>query len=244
MNREAKIVGVVFTVAFHLLLALLSLKAQLREIPPLSEELELFIELESEPPKPIEVSSREPVRSRTPSPQEQLAQRAQSPIEGRGENRGEEATIGEEGDVEQFEPPRPVEIERRALFPSAANRDSVAPQRAEEATQEVIAGHAEGNTREGATDSTPQAKLSGRSVMGSLPIPEYRVNKSGRVVVKIFVDQHGKVVRTTPGAPGTTVQDRTLWDAASKAAAKAQFNVSTNAPALQEGTITYIFRLR
>jgi len=80
--------------------------------------------------------------------------------------------------------------------------------------------------------------------MGNLPEPEYNVNKSGRVVVKIMVDQYGDVVNAIPGASGTTVQDRTLWDAAKRAALKAKFNVSSSAPVVQEGTITYIFRLR
>jgi TonB family protein len=80
--------------------------------------------------------------------------------------------------------------------------------------------------------------------MGSLPEPEYAVNKSGTVVVKISVDQYGTVISATPGTTGTTVQDRTLWEAARKAALKAKFNLSANAPAVQEGTITYIFKLK
>ncbi len=80
--------------------------------------------------------------------------------------------------------------------------------------------------------------------MGNLPEPEYTVNKSGRVIVRISVDQYGNVVSATPGVTGTTVQDRTLWEAARKAAMKAKFNLSSSAPPVQEGTITYIFRLR
>ena len=80
--------------------------------------------------------------------------------------------------------------------------------------------------------------------MGSLPTPEYTVNMSGTVVVRILVDQYGSVTSATPGMTGTTVQDRTLWEASKQAALKAMFNVSSSAPASQEGTITYIFKLR
>jgi hypothetical protein len=45
------------------------------------------------------------------------------------------------------------------------------------------------------------------------------------------------------GAEGTTVTDKTLWQAARKAALGAHFNMSADAPVLQEGTITYIFKL-
>jgi hypothetical protein len=80
--------------------------------------------------------------------------------------------------------------------------------------------------------------------MGNLPEPEYAVNESGKVVVKISVDQYGTVIAATPGAAGTTVQDKTLWEASKRAALKAKFNLSANAPAVQEGIITYIFKLR
>ena len=80
--------------------------------------------------------------------------------------------------------------------------------------------------------------------MGNLPLPEYSVQNAGTVVVRIMVDQYGTVTSAVPGARGTTVQDATLWEAARKAALKAKFNVSASAPAVQEGTITYVFTLR
>ena len=80
--------------------------------------------------------------------------------------------------------------------------------------------------------------------MGNLPIPSYTVQNEGQVVVRIMVDQYGKVINAIPGAKGTTVQDATLWEAAKKAALEAKFNVSSSAPAVQEGSITYIFKLK
>ena len=80
--------------------------------------------------------------------------------------------------------------------------------------------------------------------MGNLPEPDYSVNAAGKAVVKIMVDQYGTVIDASPGAPGTTVQNRTLWEASKRAALKAKFNLSSSAPAVQEGTITYIFRLK
>ncbi|MBQ4026194.1 MAG: energy transducer TonB, partial [Bacteroidales bacterium] len=64
------------------------------------------------------------------------------------------------------------------------------------------------------------------------------------VVVKIWVDQYGKVQKAVPGADGTTVTDRALWTAARNAALETGFTMSSSAPALQEGTITYIFNLK
>ena len=68
--------------------------------------------------------------------------------------------------------------------------------------------------------------------------------KLGTVVVKIWVDNYGVVQKAIAGVEGTTVTDKDLWNAARIAAKKASFNMSADAPALQEGTITYIFKLR
>ena len=77
-----------------------------------------------------------------------------------------------------------------------------------------------------------------------LPIPSYTVQKAGKVVVQITVNRNGKVTSAIPGAPGTTVTDRTLYEAAKTAALNAHFNISNSAPESQEGTITYIFKLK
>ena len=53
-------------------------------------------------------------------------------------------------------------------------------------------------------------------------------------------DRSVKVLREEASA----ATDKTLWQAAYKAALGAHFNMDANAPALQEGTITYIFRMR
>jgi TonB family protein len=244
-ERRAKYIGAVMAAGFHILLVSLFFTTGFKVIYPPPAETGIEVDFELQPPKPIQVMSGHEPRVENPNPNDEvrLVQRSQSPITGSGSNRGEQATAGNKGDVEQYEPPRPP-IDKRALFPSASNADSTAPQVARESGREVTAGHADGNTKTGSVDGVPQARLAGRSVMGSLPEPEYTVNKSGTVVVKITVDQYGTVISATPGSTGTTVQDRTLWEAAKKAALKAKFNLSSSAPAVQEGTITYIFRLK
>ena len=152
--------------------------------------------------------------------------------------------MGDKGDVEQYEAPRPKPIDKRALFPSAANADSLAPQVAREISDRLTAGHPDGNTKTGSLEGEPSARLAGRSLMGNLPAPEYTVNKGGKVIVKISVDQYGTVISATPGISGTTVQDKTLWEASRKAALKAKFNISSSAAVVQDGTITYIFKLK
>lgn len=88
-----------------------------------------------------------------------------------------------------------------------------------------------------------QAYLEGRTVLGVLPRPTYAAQTSGVVVVSIWVDQYGTVQKAISGADGTTVTDKDLWNAARKAAMGAHFNMSADAPSLQQGTITYKFNL-
>jgi TonB family protein len=81
-------------------------------------------------------------------------------------------------------------------------------------------------------------------VNGTLPRPSYGVQADGKVVVKIWVDQYGNVTKAQAGVEGTTATDKTLWQAAYKAALGAHFNMDASAPPTQVGTITYIFRMR
>ena len=85
--------------------------------------------------------------------------------------------------------------------------------------------------------------LNGRNVVGTIAKPEYNVRESGTVVVTIWVDTYGNVTKAQPGAEGTTVKNSELWNSARKAALATRFNVDANAPALQKGTITYVFKL-
>ena len=86
-----------------------------------------------------------------------------------------------------------------------------------------------------------ELQLVGRKVNGVLPVPSYDGTVSGTVVVQIWVDNYGKVQKAVAGVEGTTISDQAIWQAARKAALGAHFNMSADAPALQEGTITYMF---
>lgn len=108
----------------------------------------------------------------------------------------------------------------------------------------------EGNTANGHMATTKSAfgqgnaHIKGRTLVGSLPRPSYASMAEGTVVVTVKVDQYGTVVEAIPGADGTNVTDKNLWSAARSAALKAHFNADAKAPAVQTGTITYIFKLK
>jgi colicin import membrane protein len=85
--------------------------------------------------------------------------------------------------------------------------------------------------------------LQGRGFQ-ALPKPRYDYQGEGRVVVEISVDRQGKVVQAIPGIRGSTALDEYLLRVAKEAALAASFEVKPDAPAVQKGTITYIFKLK
>lgn len=87
------------------------------------------------------------------------------------------------------------------------------------------------------TSYAVSAYLKGRSVNGNLPT--FISDKSGKIVVEIWVDNYGNVQKAVAGVEGTTVTDNGLWEKAKKAALGAHFNMSADAPAMQKGTIVY-----
>ncbi len=246
-EKKGRKIGLAMTVTAHALLFLLFFNAGFKFVYPPPEEKGILLEFEDIEVKPIEVKAGNEPKAKNASPKNdiRLVQKSEGQETGTNPNKGTETTIGPDGDVEKPEPTRPRPIDKRALFTSANNNtDTLAPQTADMISDALKAGHPDGNTRIGDIDGAPSARLQGRNVVGSLPFPAYTVNKAGKVVVKILVDQYGKVTNAIPGMEGTTVQDKTLWEAAKQAALKAQFNISSGAATVQEGTITYIFKLR
>lgn len=255
-ERTGRRIGLFFTVALHAALFFIFMETALQPQYSLPDESMILLDFSQpleqvdvpEPPKPIEVKAGNEPKAKVASPDEEVRLVQQSRAQEVGSNpvQPQETTMGNEGDVAKPEPPRPKPIDKRALFAAAGSRkkDTLAPQTAERISDALAAGHPDGNTRVGDTDGMPTARLQGRNTVGALPFPEYTVNKAGKIVVKILVDQYGKVTGATPGVAGTTVQDKVLWEAAREAALKAQFNVSSTAAVVQEGTITYVFKLK
>ena len=215
--------------------------------PPPPEREQIVIEFErDEAPKPEQRTDGTQPRAETPTKEIKLVQKSEAPNVGTKTNEAPEATVGDKGDVEVPEPPR-KEINKRALFAAADNKtkkDTLAAQTAREFTDNLKAGHALGNTTSGETSGEATANLKGRTPNGRLPSPNAPGQQVGKVVVDIWVDNYGIVQKAVAGAEGTTVTDKNLWNEARKAAMKASFNMSADAPALQKGTITYIFKVK
>lgn len=248
-EKRSRIMGGALTAVAHVVLLACFFVSGFTYLDPPPPEKEMilieFEEVQTQKPKQRRDGTRP--RAEEASKEVKLVQQSEAQHLGTKLNEAPEATVGDQGDVEVPEPPRKKEIDRRALFSAANNKtqkDTLAAQTAREVSDALKAGHALGNTRTGDTAGEPKALLAGRTQNGTLPSPGYSVQKAGKVVVEIWVDNYGTVQKAIPGAEGTTVTDRDLWNEARKAAMKASFNMSAEAPAMQKGTITYIFKLK
>ena len=93
---------------------------------------------------------------------------------------------------------------------------------------------------QGGTGSGISFSLSGRSAK-HLPKPAYNTKDQGKIVVTIWVNKLGKVVKAVAGAKGTNITNQGLQNLARKAALRAKFSIDPNAAETQKGTITYNF---
>lgn len=146
----------------------------------------------------------------------------------------------------QVENKQPV-LNPNATFPGMRNRDRQSGSGSEgQSTGTGDQGKPNGNpnsrnyTGDGGNGSN--YRLSGRTAV-SLPKPAYNSNQQGKIVIDIWVNQQGQVVRVEGPAQGSTITNSGMVEQAKQAARKARFNADTKALEEQKGSITYIFTI-
>lgn len=245
-KKVATIWGLALTIGIHAGGVALCSFSGIKYLWPPPQEESFVIDFSEEEEIPVKRDRGLRPKSEDPdkTKPEELVQRSESPYTASKQNLTAEAKPDNSGDVDVPVPKE--EINRNALFPGMAKKDTslTSPHSAEKASEKFKAGQADGNARKNVTESRPNALLEGRSVDGAIPLPSYSVQESGKVIVRIWVDNYGNVKNALAGADGTTVTDKALWEAARKAALKTHFTMSADAPPLQPGTITYFYNLK
>ena len=250
-ERKSKLTGLAATALVHAAAVLLVSFSGFNYLYPPPEESSMLLDFTEE-----EIQEIKPVYGREPQGEDvdlekevELVQRSESPNVSTSQNLTPATKDNSFGDVETPAPERKEEprLDPRATFPGMAAKDtsSTTPHSATEASNSFKAGPSNGNSATGKESGVPNAHVEGRKVNKStLAKPHYDLQESGIVVVKIWVDQYGNVKRAEPGADGTTISSKKLWAEARAVALKAHFDQKADAPAMQEGTITYIFNLQ
>ena len=249
-ERVSKGIGITLAVLVHVIACLLCVFTGFKYLYPPPAETTFLLDFTEEneeqfkqhfrgiQPETEEIDRTKPV---------ELVQRSESPYTTQARDNLTPATRPDpHGDIDTPAVEQEQALDPRASFPGMARRDTslTSPHAAREGSEGFKAGQPGGNTDAGKTTGTANAHLEGRGTEGSLPKPSYQVQESGTVVVTIWVDQYGKVVKAQAGADGTTVTDKNLWAAARNAAMGTRFKQKMDAPAMQQGTITYVFKLK
>jgi TonB family C-terminal domain len=93
---------------------------------------------------------------------------------------------------------------------------------------------------QGGNGNGTQYSLGGRGAK-SLIKPNRDFSEQGTIVVNIWVNPEGKVIRTGIATKGTTIIDSGMRSMAREAALRSSFDADPSAPMEQKGTITYTF---
>ncbi len=247
---RSKVTGIVLTVLLHAAALCVVSFSGLKYIYPPPEETSFLVDYTED--QEFEMKTyygREPVGEDVDLEKDvEFVQKSESPNESLAENLTPAAKPDAFGDVETPEPPRQEEpkLDPRAAFPGMAKKDTsvTSPHSAREASSDFRAGQATGNAEGAKTEGVANAHLEGRKVNKSTLIkPSNDFQESGRIVMKIWVDNYGNVKKAIVD-DGTTISSTKLIAEARAAAMKAHFDQKIDAPAMQEGTITYIYTLQ
>lgn len=193
-------------------------------------------------PQP-KVSSATP--SFTPPPaRDNLATQVTEPTPSLNATQNPSTTVAPQPtDQPKTEEPKTPEINTRALFSGNRNKN----------TGSGSQGVSEGNGDQGKPNGTLTStnydgngggngnySLAGRTKV-HIPLPSYKSNVQGRVIIQIWVNRDGKVTRAEFQPKGSSTTNGNLVNKAREAALKASFNPDPSAPEEQKGTITYLF---
>ncbi len=217
--------------------------------PPQDNSFLLDVQQEEQPVIEPKRSGREP-KSENIDKEEpvNLVQKSESVNEAKKPNLTPETKENGHGDVEVPAPVQKEEpkLDARASFPGMSKKDTslTAPHSADKASEGFKAGQADGNSPSGKIEGKANAHVEGRNVLGTLPKPTYNVQESGTVVIRITVNPEGQVTGARYEVNGSTVSSKELITAARNAAMNAKFTPKMDAPAIQEGKITYKFNLK
>lgn len=150
-------------------------------------------------------------------------------------------------EVQPKEQPKEPEINRNALFTGKRNNGKTGGSEGN-TTGDGNQGKAGGDPNSNRYDGQPGNGGAGFSLSGrkavALPAPSYNSNKQGKIVVKIWVDRNGNVIKAEAPEKGSSILDDAMVRQAKATALKAKFSAKTDAPEEQTGTITYTYIIK
>jgi hypothetical protein len=243
-KHEGRLVGILGTVIFHLIVAIIIMSFQIRSLNVQSKDM---FEIEF-------------LAEKQPSDEEKLIEVPITTIEkilqGDEEMLNIARNLANKADP-RVNPDDYIDMVKEELIKSGKlGADNYIDEQKREAdkTDENLAFNDESKVkddRDKPTESQEMAanykgptriyyELEGRTHT-YLPIPIYKCQGSGKVSLRIEVNQKGSVEKTLIIASESTTSDPCLIEAAVRAAVITRFNSDLKAPKIQTGTLTYHF---
>ena len=256
--KKDKTIAVIGTLLVHALILLVLFLMAFRTPLPLPGEEGVEVDLglynqgmgQEQPDKPAIPQQAAPVQ-----PQEDESTKSKEEIvtqdteEAPSITPEKKETPKKENEVKPKEQPeKPVETPQQTVNPRALFKGS---DKAQEGGSEGITGQPgdQGNPNglagvkkydgQGGQGNGPGYDLGGRGAK-SLQRPSRDFPEEGHIVVEIWVDREGNVVRTSI-AKGTDIANKEMRNMAQEAAMRSKFVPDPSAPEEQKGTITYTF---
>lgn len=247
-NKEKKDKGIaiVGTIVVHALVVLVLFLMAFRTPLPLPGEEGVEVDLgmmdqgmgNIQPEKPAIPMATQPQQEQNKSKEEIVTQ-----------NNDEAPAIEKPKNIKPKQETKPVEepkptVNQKALFkgsnnPQAGGSEGITGQPGDQGKPNGLAGikKYDGN---GGKGNGPGYDLGGRGAK-SLHRPDDDFSEEGRIVVDIWVNRAGQVVRAEVATKGTDIINNAMRQKAIQAARRSTFASDPDAPEEQHGTITYTF---
>ena len=244
-EKKDKGIAIAGTIVVHALAVLVLFLMAFRTPLPLPGEEGVEVDLgmmdqgmgNIQPEKPAIPQAAQPEQKQEKSEEENLTQ---NDDEAPAIEKPKVSKPKEEKPVEQ---PKPT-VNQKALFkgsdtPKAGGSEGITGQPGDQGKPNGLAGikQYEGN---GGKGNGPGYSLGGRGAK-SLHRPSDDFSEEGTVVVDIWVNREGKVVRAEVSPKGTTLINSEMRQRAVQSALRSAFVSDPTAPEEQKGTITYNF---
>lgn len=229
--------GIMGTVIFHLLLAILFLSMEISKVT-VHEEMEIVMDV----PEPEQLQKQEQEERRKEEiRQKSSAEEVERMLRSIAVNENaQDHRDSRENRVREYVDEIRKELEEEGNGQYKVKRDKHYKQDSLQNAED---------RREERLDSLKSTFYAGESSVSYnlkdryarfLPIPVFKCENGGTVVVDIVVNQKG-VVQKASVVKSQSGNDERLWEVAVDAAERSRFNAKPSAPEQQRGTITYRF---
>jgi len=260
-NKQYRRKGLIATIIFHIILAIIFLFVGLTQPDPLPEEVGVEISMADFGSTFDGSGDVQPDKISEPTP-EQVQETNEVDATPTPTEAAEEVTTDDASEivvpkstakkpskkvtpVTQPDPtPEPVKptVNQNALYKKKAGSSASGGSQGN-GSGIGDKGSADGGSGKGALGGGPGLwELSGRDLLRGASIADTK--EEGKVVLDIVVDRSGNVIRTSPNLAQSTTTSQYLFDLASSAAKQTKYTAKTDAAIEQKGKMTFVFILK